>query len=130
MSSSPAPTITLSDYRSSVTFHVERRANRRYPITLDVEYKVPGGNGVLRKGFGRTINISSRGALLYISDTLPNRCPILLSINWPFLLNGAIPLKLVMYGKVVRAAPYAIAVEVIQHAFHTARPQRNNHRQH
>jgi hypothetical protein len=98
----------------------ERRLHERYPITFDVEYEVRGGKGVRLMGFGRTINISSRGVLLEISNPLPNRCRIRLSINWPFLLDGSIPLKLLMHGEVVRVVNNTIAVEVTGHTFHTA----------
>ena len=99
----------------------DRRANQRYPITLEVEYQVPDRYGFQQNGLGRTINISSRGVLLDVSDPLPNQCPIRLSINWPFLLDGSIPLKLVMRGNIVRVLDNRIAVRVTEHAFHLAR---------
>ena|SRR5215469_982286 len=116
---SPTPT-SLPRYRSAGKFQSERRANQRYLITLEVEYKVPSGNGAQRKGFGRTINISSGGVLLDTSDPLPSRGPIQLSISWPFLLDWSTPLKLVMHGEVVRILGNRIAVEVTQHAFRIA----------
>jgi hypothetical protein len=108
------------DYTPRAMDQFDRRANQRYPITLEVEYKVPDGNGGQRKGLGRTIDIASRGLLLDVSDPLPNRCPIQLSINWPFLLDGSIPLKLLMYGNIVQVAGNRIAVEVTRHVFHLA----------
>jgi hypothetical protein len=111
---------TVPGYASAGTLPWERRSHQRYPITFDVEYEVPGGNGVRLMGFGRTINISSRGVLLEISDPLPNRCRIRLSINWPFFLGGSIPLKLLMYGEIVRVAGNTIAIRVTGHTFHTA----------
>jgi len=116
---SPTPA-TVPNSGSVGAFPFERRLHQRYPITLDVEYEVPGGNGVRLIGFGRTVNISSRGVLLEISDPLPNRCRIRLSINWPFFLGGSIPLKLVMYGNIVRVAGNTIVVRVTGHTFHTA----------
>src|SRR6516225_7046689 len=111
---------TVPGYASAKTLPWERRLHQRYPITFDVEYQVPGGNGVRLTGFGQTINISSRGVLLEISDPLPNRCRIRLSINWPFLLDGSIPLRLLMHGNIVRVAGNTIGVEVTGHTFHTA----------
>ena len=116
---SPTPT-TVPSSGSVGAFPFERRLHQRYPITLDVEYKVPGGSDVRLMGFGRTVNISSRGVLLEISDRLPNRCPIQVSINWPFFLGGSIPLKLVMYGNIVRVAGSTIVVRVTGHTFRTA----------
>jgi len=116
---SPTPA-TVPNSGSVKAFPFEERLHQRYPLTLDVEYKVPGGNGVRLMGFGRTVNISSRGLLLDISDRLPNRCRIQVSINWPFLLGGSIPLKLLMYGNIVRVAGNTIAVRVTGHTFQTA----------
>ena len=98
----------------------DRRSNKRYPISLEIEYKVPDGNGGQRKGFGRTIDIASRGLLLDISPPLLNRGPIELSISWPFLLDGAIRMKLLMYGEIVRVSGSRIGVRVIGHTFQTA----------
>ena len=111
---------TVPGFASAGTLQRERRLQQRYPITFDLEYEVPGGKGVRLMGFGRTINISSRGVLLEISDPLPNRCRIRLLINWPFLLDGSIPLKLLMHGNIVRVVNNTIAVEVTGHTFHTA----------
>src|SRR5215467_10584989 len=111
---------TVPGCASARTPQSERRLHQRYPITFDVEYEVPGGNGARLMGFGRTINICSRSVLLEISDPLPNRCRIRLSINWPFLLDGSIPLRLLMHGNIVRVAGNTIAVEVTGHTFHTA----------
>jgi hypothetical protein len=116
---SPTPTAVPS-YGSEGTFRFERRSHERYPIRFDVEYEVHGGKGVRQMGFGRTINISARGALLDISGPLPRQGPIQLSIKWPFHLDGSIPLKLLMYGKIVRVASNRIAVRVTGHTFHTA----------
>ena len=110
---------TVPNSGSLGAFPFERRLHQRYPITFYVEYEVPRGKGVRLTGFGRTINISSRGALLEISDPLPNRCRIRLSINWPFLLDGSIPLKLLMYGHIVRVVSNTIAISVTEHTFHT-----------
>ena len=116
---SPTPA-TVPNSGSVKAFPFEERLHQRYPLTLDVEYKVPGGNGVRLMGFGRTVNISSRGLLLDISPPLPSRGPIELSINWPFLLDGSIRLKLLMYGEIVRVSGSRIAVRATGHTFHTA----------
>lgn len=115
---SPTPA-TVRGYESTGKAQFERRAHQRYPIMFDVEYMVPNGNGVGKKGFGRTINISSHGVLLDIDAQLPNRCPIQLSIPWPFLLDQSIQLKLFLYGNIVRVLSNRIAVRVTGHTFIT-----------
>ena len=117
---------TVPGCASARTLPWERRSHQRYPLTLDVEYKLLERKRVQRKGLGRTINISARGVLFGTSDLLPILIDLLSSdsvqllINWPFLLDGSIPLKLLMYGKIVRVASNRIAVRVTGHTFHTA----------
>lgn len=98
--------------------HSDRRANPRYPLTLEVEYTVLRGNGVGQTGFGRTINISARGVLLDISDP-PRQGLIQLSIYWPFFRHRSIRLKLLMYGEIVRVVGNWVAVRVTGHTFYT-----------
>jgi hypothetical protein len=116
---SPTPT-SLPRQGSAGIFPSNRRANQRYPITLEIEYKVPDGNGFQRKGFGRTINISSRGMLLAVPEVLPSGSTIEISISWPFRLQGVIPLKLMVEGYIVRSDGYSVAVKSVHHEFHVA----------
>jgi hypothetical protein len=103
-------------------YQFDRRVHQRYLISLEVEYKLLDGNGVQRKGFCRTINISTCGVLLDLKDSLPGISSIELSIKWPFLLGGSIPLKLMMRGNIVRVDGNSIAVETAEHEFHRAGP--------
>jgi hypothetical protein len=49
----------------------DQRLHRRYPLTLDVEYKLFRKDRVALHGFGKTFNISSAGVLLSVDDSLP-----------------------------------------------------------
>jgi hypothetical protein len=99
-----------------------RRVKRRYPITLELQYKLLNKDRVEHLGIGRTLNISSGGVLLEVDTILPTAGPIELAIRWPFLLEGVCNLKLVMRGRIVRyeANPKIIAVKADYHEFHTA----------
>lgn len=105
--------------RSTAVPQSDRRAHQRYPITLDVEYKLFDGTGVQRKGSGRSINISSRGVLLALPGPLPSLGSVQLSIKWPFLLEDSIALKLMMHGNIVRVEGDTIAVQVTGYEFRT-----------
>ena len=100
----------------------DRRVNRRYPIALELQYKLLNRGPVEQQGVGRTRNISSGGVLFETDAILPTTGPIELAINWPFLLNGTCNLKLVMRGRIVRCGtnPKVIAVKAQYHEFHTA----------
>ena len=101
---------------------VDQRENGRYPIELDVQYKVLTGNRVGRVGCGRTLNISSRGVLLETDQLLPPTGVVELAIQWPFLLREVCSLKLVMRGRIVRRdyQTKATAVRAEFHEFRTA----------
>lgn len=100
----------------------DRRVNRRYPITLDLQYKLLNKGQAEHTGIGRTLNISSGGVLFEADTILPSRGPIEVAISWPFLLDGACKLKLVMRGRIMRCGtnPKVIAVKAQYHEFHTA----------
>jgi hypothetical protein len=98
------------------------RLHRRYPITLDVQYKLLNKDRKKRFGFARTLNMSSVGVLLAADDSLPASSLIELAINWPFLLNGVCPLRLVMRGRIVRSDSNGVAIQVWHHEFRTAGP--------
>jgi hypothetical protein len=95
----------------------DRRSHNRYPITLQLQYKL--GTGRVRLGFGQTINISSRGVLFEVEEELPNGGKIELALNWPFLLQGSCGLKLVMRGRIVRRERNRIALKAQFHEFRT-----------
>jgi hypothetical protein len=98
----------------------DQRLHKRYPITLDGLFTLPKKDWRKRVGRATTINISSGGVLLAITDSLPSDGLIELAIAWPFLLNGVCPLRLVMRGCIVRNNGNGVAVKVWHHEFRTA----------
>ena len=99
------PAVALSAEKSS-----ERRFKRRYPIALEVQYKLMKHRRVEKLGCGRTLNISSGGVLFEADGLLPANGPIELALNWPFLLHGSCSLKLVIRGRIVRSTEKATAI--------------------
>lgn len=109
------PDVLLFEKRSS-----DQRRHFRYPIRLEIEYRLLSGSPVVRAGFGRTRNISTRGVLFETNDTLPPpRAEIELLVHWPFLLDGVCPLRLVIRGRVVRTEGKAVALRIQRHEFRT-----------
>jgi len=98
----------------------ERRSKRRYPIHLEVQYKLLKHRRVERLGGGRTLNISSGGVLFEADGLLNTTGPIELALSWPFLLHGSCNLKLVIRGRIVRTNNRAIAIRAEFHEFRTA----------
>jgi PilZ domain len=96
------------------------RRHRRYPISLNVTYKLFHNGRIERLGSGQTLDVSTGGACFQCGDAFPSTGSIELTINWPCLLEGVCPLKLVMRGRIVRADGQRIAVEAQHHEFRTA----------
>ena len=101
---------------------VDQRANGRYPIALEVRYKLLRGDRVVSVGCGKTLNISSGGVLLETDRPLPPNGVVELAIQWPFLLRDVCSLKLVIRGRIVRQDfdTKATAVRAESHEFRTA----------
>ena len=116
---SPAPALA-DNVRFLETHRIDQRLNRRYPISLEIEYKVLRKGRVERLGLGRTLNVSSGGVLFEAADDLPAGSSIELLMKWPFLLEGVCPLKLVIHGSVVRSDSKGVAVRTKHHEFRTA----------
>ena len=105
----------------------ERRSRKRFPLALAAEYRLLGD--AERHGSGRIRNISSSGVFLELADHDPLSGWIELMVNWPCLLDGACPLKLVLKGRVVRREDRGIAIESNEHEFRTAGPASGAKRQ-
>jgi hypothetical protein len=116
---SPAPAIA-GNSNLAVIFRSEQRSHQRYALRLDVEYKLLSRGHTGRLGSTRTVNIASGGVLLDKNESLPAGCAIELLINWPFLLEGVCPLKLIMRGRIVRSDGMGVAIQAKQHEFRTA----------
>ncbi len=116
---SPAP-VAAGKIKSVAAYRPEQRSHQRYPITFELDYRLLHRGRVERQGSGRTINIGSGGVLVETDDNLPIGRSIELMINWPFLLEGVCPLKLVMRGRIVRSDGQGIAVKIRHHEFRTA----------
>jgi len=99
----------------------EQRSHRRYPIRLDVQYRVLGERGTPRSGSGRTLNMSTGGILFQPEDALPEQVAIELILSWPFLLDRACNLNLCVHGRIVRSDARGTAVSVQQHEFRTTK---------
>jgi hypothetical protein len=116
---SPAPALA-SKVRFLESHHADQRMNRRYPIALEIEYKLLRKGRVARLGLGRTLNVSSGGVLFEANEPLAPGSSIELLMHWPFLLEGVCPLKLVIHGSVVRSDNTGVAVQTKHHEFRTA----------
>jgi c-di-GMP-binding flagellar brake protein YcgR len=97
----------------------ERRTKRRFTIDQEVKYKMLYGQRIAETGVGRTMNISSGGVWFSTENMLTSGMPVELSMNWPVLLNDSCPMKLMIYGCVVRSNEKGAAVAIERYEFRT-----------
>ena len=97
----------------------ERRSKRRFQIDQEVKYKMLYGQRIAETGVGRTMNISSGGVWFSTETMLTSGMPVELSMNWPVLLNDSCPMKLMIYGCVVRSNERGAAVAIERYEFRT-----------
>jgi len=69
------------------------------------------------RGSAVTSDMSSRGILIQTDRILKPGKRVQLLIDWPAVLDGAIPLRLVVSGKVLRSGRRGTAVSVLQYEF-------------
>jgi hypothetical protein len=118
-----SPTLAPVSRASSFETDDDRRSHRRYPIVLEVEYKVLKGRQVVELGSGFTLNISSSGVLFEPNDRLSSTGAIELTLHWSFLWDGVRPLRLVIRGRIIRNHGHGklIAVSIKHYEFYMAR---------
>ena len=97
----------------------DRRIKRRFQIEQDVRYKMLYGQRIAETGTGKTRNISSGGVWFSTENMLTTGMPVELSMNWPVLLNDSCPMKLMIYGCVVRSNDKGAAVAIERYEFRT-----------
>ncbi len=97
----------------------ERRTKRRFQIEQEVRYKMLYGQRIAETGTGKTMNISSGGVWFSTETMLTAGMPVELSMNWPVLLNDSCPMKLMIYGCVIRSSEKGAAVAIERYEFRT-----------
>ena len=97
----------------------DRRRKKRYPMNLQVEYKIVKNYLVVGNGTGTTIDMSSSGIAFQTDQPLKVGSYLEVSASWPVLLDGSCPLKLVVFGKVVRSDGQITAIAADRHEFRT-----------
>src|SRR5579864_3839501 len=90
----------------------DRRMKRRFQIEQNVRYKMLYGSRVTESGIGKTLNISSSGLWFSSQNVLGAGLPVEVSMSWPARLNDVCPMKLMIYGCVVRSDECGTALAI------------------
>jgi len=103
-----------------VTKSIERRAKVRFPMEREMRYKLLDGETLVGSGSGTTYNMSSGGVAFQTERPLRAGLFVELSINWPAELDNGCPMRLIVFGQVVRTGMNRAACTVEKYEFRTA----------
>ena len=100
----------------------ERRSKFRFPLDLTVRFRPLTGS--LFSGAGRAVNVSSGGVLVVSQRVVSPKeisvgALVEMSIEWPSLLDGKVPLQLFAVGCVVRRRTFDFAAAFERYQFRT-----------
>lgn len=101
-------------------FLMERRSKVRFPLELRVSYRTLG-RGTPCTGEGWVVNMNRGGVLVSARHEIGVGARMELSIEWPSLLYGRVPLRFVTVGEVVRCDESSFAVTLGRYQFRTAK---------
>ena len=93
---------------------LERRSRIRFPLKLRARFAVVGEAKI--EGTGRTVNLSSQGALIRCAQNLSSGTRLRVMIEWPIFVGGNRVLLLDTQGIVVRAENDCTAVHFVEAA--------------
>jgi hypothetical protein len=112
--------IVVGKQRHEEKVEDDRRVKARFPMERELRFKLLKDEKVVESGIGRTSNLSSGGAAFVLDHDLPIGAYIELSISWPVLLDDTCPMRLIVFGRVLRSASRRSACTIEKYEFRTA----------
>ncbi|MCD6029869.1 MAG: type pilus assembly PilZ [Thermomicrobiales bacterium] len=97
----------------------ERRGKFRFPMRRELRYKLLKDGSIAESGAGETVDMGSGGVGFSIERELPVGAFIELSISWPVLLDQSCPMRLNVFGRVVRNDSGMCACTIDKYEFRT-----------
>jgi hypothetical protein len=97
----------------------DRRSKTRFPIRRDLRYKLLENDVAVESGMGETIDMASGGMAFQIERPLKVGAFVELSISWPVLLDNSCAMRLIIFGRIVRAWGRRSACRVDKYEFRT-----------
>ena len=92
-----------------------------YPISIDLEYRLPLSTMGAKTGHGRTVRLSSASIQFESEDYLPPGSTVEVLIAWPARLEYGVALQLFVRGRTVRSRDSLITLEIQRYEFRTRR---------
>jgi len=94
-----------------------------YPIPLQLRYKATSKHGIVL-GFGQTRMISSQDIIFAAGDELKPGMEAQIALAWPFLLDGRVPLQLVLDTTITGSRDGVAEARIWAYDFRTGRSPR------
>jgi hypothetical protein len=102
---------------------IDRRTKLRFAVSREMRYKLLEDEKIIAMGHGETVDMSSCGVAFRTNTGLAAGNYIELSISWPALLDDSCPMRLVVFGRVVRRSDALVACTVEKWEFRTGSRQ-------
>jgi len=106
----------------------ERRHAIRFPLKSPLRWTLLDRKSGPLTGSGETTNASSNGFAFRSDLALPVGSHLQLDVEWPAELDGHVPMKLVVVGRVVRVDGCIVCVSIEKREFRTAGRKANQPR--
>ncbi len=97
----------------------ERRAKARFAIQREMRIKVLRDGRAVETSAGNTVDMSSSGVSFRHQTNLAVGSFVELSISWPILLEQECPMRLIVFGRVLRSGGGVTACSIDKYEFRT-----------
>jgi hypothetical protein len=98
---------------------LERRARHQFSMRRELRYVLLKDRVTAEFGAGETMDLSSGSVAFSAGAVLPVGSLIELSISWPVLLDETCPMRLVVFGRVVRSDSDGCSCTIDKYEFRT-----------
>lgn len=97
----------------------ERRSKFRFGIHREIRYKMLEDGTVVASGTGLTIDVGSGGVAFSAEEQLNEGSFVELSVSWPVLLDQTCPMRLIIFGRVLRSTARRSICSIDKYEFRT-----------
>ena len=97
----------------------DRRSKFRFELQREIRYKLVEEGALLASGTGSTLNMCSGGIAFSTEQALQPRAFAELSISWPVLLDETCPMRLIVFGRILRSGGGIAVCSIEKYEFRT-----------
>jgi hypothetical protein len=97
----------------------DRRSKFRFSIQREIRYKVLEDGAMIASGTGHSIDVGSGGVAFAAEHPLKPGAFVEVSISWPVLLDQTCPMRLIVFGRVLRSSGQKNICSIDKYEFRT-----------